>query len=138
MKRQVFRPMMKHDSMAVRVPGGFVMGGRAPVQPLPPVVGALYDFVTPPTPGEVLPGQIMLPEGNQGAMRISYVDSFANDHTELLKAMTFLDEISFGGATWFISNINISEYDTYSIFPVVLKTGSIPADAQYAVTVARP
>jgi hypothetical protein len=101
-------------------------------------VGALYDFVTPPTPGEVLPGQIMLPEGNQGAMRVHFVDADSTDFAQVIQALTFLDEISFGGATWSISSLAISEYVDYRIFPVVLKTGSIPADAQYAVTVARP
>jgi len=52
--------------------------------------------------------------------------------------LTFLDEIIFGGATWYISSLSISTYDDYRIFPVVLRSGTIPADAQYTVTVRRP
>jgi hypothetical protein len=138
MMRRLFQPMMKHRSLAIKTPGGFVAGGRRPAREIPAFVGAQYDFLTPPVPGELLEGQIMLPEGNQGAMRVHCFDVDGTDFSRVIKALTFLDEISFGGATWYISSISISEYDTYCIFPVILKSGSIPVDARYDVTVRRP
>jgi hypothetical protein len=138
MIRRAFQPMMLHRSLAARTSGGFVVGGRRPRLVIPPSVGLDYNFLTPETPGDTLPGQIILPTGNQGAMRVHFIDADSTDFARVIQALTFLDEISFGGATWYIASLNISEYVDYRIFPVALKTGTIPVAGPYAVTVRRP
>ena len=130
--------MLLHRSLATAVPGGFVAGGRPPRRVIPPAAGLDYNFLTPVSPGEILPGQIILPTGNPGAMRVHFVDADSTDFALVIQALTFLDEITFGGATWYISSLSISEYVDYRIFPVVLKTGTIPVAGLYAVTVRRP
>jgi hypothetical protein len=138
MLRKVHQPMLRHRSLATAVPGGFVVGGRRPHRTIPPAAGMDYNFLTPANPGTILPGQIILPTGNQGAMRVHFVDADSTNFAPVIQALTFLDEISFGGATWSISSLNINEYADYCIFPVVLKAGTIPVAGLYAVTVRRP
>lgn len=130
--------MLLHGELATAIPGGFIAGGRRPRRVLSPTVGLDYNFLTPASPGTILPGQIILPTGNQGSMRVHFVDADSTDFTLVIQALTFLDEISFGGATWYIRSLTISEYDDYRIFPVVLKTGTIPVAGLYAVTLRRP
>jgi hypothetical protein len=136
MMRRLFQPMMKHRSQAIKTPGGFIAGGFHPAVPLS-MPGANYNFVTPVSPSDPLPGQLMIADGNTGVIRLNYVDADAIDREAGIRSMHRFDLLSFGGATWQVSG-NVSYYATYALISVIQTAGPTPADALYFVTVVRP
>ena len=135
--RRVFAPNLRHHVAAIRTGFGWVWGGLRPQRAIP-TNDANYNFVTPVTSSDPLSGQILLADGNTGAMWISYTGASGTDYEDAIRALVRFDRIAFGGATWEVSSNTANFYDTYRIVSVSLITGPVPADALYAVTLSRP